>query len=76
MKLQVLGPGCTRCKTLYKNVETAVAELGLEASLEKVEDLREIVKLGVISTPGLVRDGHVLVSGKVPGVEEIKALLR
>lgn len=75
MKIQVLGTGCAKCKTLTANAEKAVRELGSGASVEKVEDIREIVKFGVMSTPALVVDGKVVTSGKVPSADEIKKLL-
>jgi small redox-active disulfide protein 2 len=75
MKIQVLGTGCAKCKTLTANAEKAVRELGSGASVEKVEDVREIVKFGVMSTPALVVDGKVVTSGKVLTAEEIKKLL-
>jgi small redox-active disulfide protein 2 len=75
MKLQILGTGCARCKALQANTELAVKALGLDAEVEKVEDIREIVKFGVMTTPALAVDGTVKVAGKVPSVEEIKKLL-
>jgi small redox-active disulfide protein 2 len=75
MKIQVLGTGCARCKQLTANVQAAVAETGLSASVEKVEDLREIMKFGVMTTPALVIDGVVRSKGKVPSAREIAALL-
>ena len=76
MKIQVLGPGCSRCKQLAASAQQALAELGLEAELEKVEDVREIARFRVMSTPALVIDGVVRSSGKVLGVEAVKALLQ
>ncbi len=75
MKIQVLGSGCPKCKTLTERVESAVAELGLDCEIEKVTDINEIVKLGVMMTPGLVIDGDVKSTGKLLSVEDIKALL-
>lgn len=76
MKIQVLGTGCAKCKQLTANAERAVAELGLAASVEKVEDLREIMKFKVMSTPALVVDGAVRSTGKVLSPEDVKTLLR
>ncbi len=76
MKIQVLGPGGSRCKQLAANAEKAVAELGLGASVEKVEDVREILKYRVLSTPALVVDGAVKSLGRVLTAEAIKDLLR
>lgn len=75
MKIQVLGTGCAKCKQLTANAEKAVAELGVEATVEKVEDLREIMKLGVMTTPALVVDGKVRSAGKVLTPQDVKQLL-
>ncbi len=76
MRIQVLGTGCARCKQLAANAERAVAELGLGVPVEKVEDLREIRKLGVMTTPALVVDGKVRAAGTVLAPEAVKELLR
>ena len=76
MKIAILGSGCQKCQTVYQNVQQAVRELGLEAEIVKVEDFQEIMKYGVMTTPALVVDGVVKVVGKVPGKDEIKALLQ
>jgi small redox-active disulfide protein 2 len=76
MKIQVLGTGCAKCKQLTANAEKAVAELGLDATIEKVEDLREIMKLGVMTTPALVVDGKVRSAGKLLSPEDVKQFLR
>jgi small redox-active disulfide protein 2 len=75
MRIQVLGTGCAKCKTLTANAEQAVRELGLEVKVEKVEDLKEIMKLGVMTTPALVLDGKVLATGKVLPPKAIKEML-
>ncbi len=75
MKIQILGTGCPKCKKLAENAEAAAKELGLEHDLEKINDINEIMKFGVMMTPGLAVDGDVKVVGKVPSVEEIKGLL-
>ncbi len=75
MKIQVLGTGCARCKQLTASAEQAVAEPGLGVPVEKVEDLREIMKFKVMSTPALVVDGRVRSTGKVLTPEAVKALL-
>ncbi len=75
MRIQVLGTGCTKCWRLTANAERAVRELGLEVRVEKVEDVRELARLGVTSPPALVVDGRVRASGKVPSAGAIKALL-
>ena len=76
MKLQVLGTGCANCKRLTANTEAAVQSLGLDATIEKVEDIREIAKFRVMSTPALVVDGKVVLAGKVASPQEIATLLK
>ncbi len=76
MKIQVLGTGCAKCKQLTANAEKAVAELGLLASVEKVEDIREIMKFKVMTTPALVVDGKVRSAGKVLSPQEVKQFLQ
>jgi small redox-active disulfide protein 2 len=75
MIVKILGPGCNNCKNLEKATRQALADLGLEATVEKVEDYPTIVGYGIMSTPGLVVDEKVLVSGRVPKPAEIKELL-
>ena len=74
-KIQILGSGCPKCKALAQNAETAAKELGLEYTLEKVTDIKEIMKFGVMATPAIVIDGQVKVVGKVLSPEQIKAML-
>ncbi len=76
LKIQVLGPGCAKCKQLTANAQKAVAELGVDATVEKVEDVREIVKYRVLSTPALVVDGTVKSLGRVLSPDAIKEILR
>ena len=75
MKIQVIGPGCHKCKTLAQLTEQAVAELGLTAEITKVTDIKQIMAMGVMLTPALAVDGTVKLSGKVPTLAEVKALL-
>ena len=75
-KIQILGTGCPKCKKLAENAEAAAKELGIEYELEKVTQINEIMKMGVMLTPGLVVDGQVKVSGKVPSQEEIKGMIQ
>ena len=74
-KIQVLGTGCPKCKKLAENVEAAVKDLGAKCDLEKVTDINEIMKFGVMITPALAIDGQVKVVGKVPSTDEIKQML-
>jgi small redox-active disulfide protein 2 len=75
MKLQILGTGCPRCKQLLTNVEQAVADMGSAVEVEKVEDIKEIMKFRVLATPALAVDGVVKAAGRVPSPEEIKQLI-
>lgn len=76
MKIEILGMGCQKCSNLYENTKAAAAESGLNPEIIKVEDIKEIMKYGVMTTPALVVDGEVKVAGKVPGKEEIKGYLK
>ena len=75
MIIQVLGTGCTRCKTLFENAKKAVQESGVDAVVEKVEDIQKIMSFEILMTPGLVIDGVVNTAGRVPNVEDIKKLI-
>ena len=74
-KIQILGTGCPKCRQLAENANSAAQELDIEVEIEKVTDINEITKFGIMITPGLAIDGQVQSSGKVLGVEEIKTLL-
>lgn len=74
-KIEVLGTGCAKCKRLEKNVREAVAELGADVEIVKIDDFDEIVKRGIMITPGLVLDGEIVAAGRVPGIEEIKGMI-
>jgi len=76
MEIKILGPGCSKCKALYKAVVETVEEMGVSADVKKVEKLDEIVEAGVMLTPGLVINGKVKVSGKVPRKEDIKKYIK
>ncbi len=76
MKIEILGMGCKKCSDLLDNAKKAASELNIEAEFVKVEDIKIIMSYGVMTTPALVVDGVVKVSGKTPSVEEIKALLK
>jgi len=75
MDIKILGSGCMKCTTLYALVEEAIKEMGVDATLEKVTDFKDIVSYGVMKTPGVVVNGSVKVSGRVPSKDEIKKLL-
>jgi len=76
MKIQILGTGCGKCKQLTENAETAAREVGVAYELEKITDIAEIVKFGVMTTPALAVDGKVKLVGKVATPAEIQAVLR
>lgn len=73
--IQILGTGCPKCKTLTANAEAAVKALGIEATIEKVDKIVDIMKFGVMVTPALVVDGQLKSAGKVLGEEDIKRFL-
>lgn len=75
-KLQILGTGCAKCLKLAENTKTAADALGLEYQIEKVTQIDEIMKFGVMYTPALAVDGVVKVAGKVPDVEALKNMLK
>ena len=75
MNIKILGPGCSRCHRLAANTRAAVQQLGIEANVTKVDDIEEIVAYGVMSTPALVVDEHVVLFGRVPATPEIVTLL-
>ena len=75
MEIKVLGTGCSNCKTLEKSVINAVAELGVNANIEKVEDIQKIMSFGIMRTPGLVINGKVVLSGRVPNIKELKEII-
>jgi small redox-active disulfide protein 2 len=75
MEIKILGTGCSKCKTLDKITREVVEKNGINATITKVEDIMEIMKYGVMSTPALVIDGKVIVKGRIPSSDEIKQLL-
>ena len=75
MDIKVLGPGCNNCVTLEARTREALAQLGHDATIEKVTDTAQIMGYGIMSTPGLVVDGEVVVSGRVPSVKQLTGLL-
>ncbi|HCA48745.1 MAG TPA: thioredoxin family protein [Armatimonadetes bacterium] len=76
MKVQILGTGCPKCKKLAANAEEAIAKAGVDAQIEKIDKLAEIVAFGVMSTPALAVAGEVKAAGKVLSVEQIEAILK
>ena len=74
-RIQILGSGCAKCKALTENVKKAVEEAGLEARIEKVEDIREIMKFNILTTPALAIDGNVKAAGRILSADEIKKLI-
>lgn len=75
-QIKVLGPGCPKCKTTYSNVLQALKQLNLEAAVEKVEDIEEMIKYNILTTPVLMIDGELKVKGRIAQVSEIVELLK
>ena len=75
VKVQILGTGCPKCKQLTANAEAAIAELGMDAQVEKIQSIKQIMEFGVMITPALAVDGEVRSSGKVLSKDDIKKLL-
>jgi len=75
MEIKILGTGCPKCKTLEKLTREVVEKNGVVANIAKVEDIMEIMKYGVMSTPALVIDGKVVIKGRIPSEQEIKTAL-
>lgn len=76
MKIQILGTGCPKCKQLTANAEQAVKDTDVQAEIEKVDDIAEIMKFGVMTTPALVIDGEVKSAGRILSPKDIADLLR
>ena len=75
MEIKILGPGCHRCHELDKRTREVVKELGLDSSVEYIQDLNEILEYPILATPGLVVNGQVVCSGRVPSKDEIAKFL-
>ena len=75
MEIKILGSGCAKCKTLEKLTREVVQQNSIEATITKVEDIVEIMKYGIMTTPALVVDEKVEIKGRVPSADEIKKLL-
>jgi small redox-active disulfide protein 2 len=76
MNIKVLGTGCANCKNLEKATINALAELNINADVEKVEDIQKIISYGIMRTPALVIDGKVVLSGRVPDKNELKEIIQ
>jgi small redox-active disulfide protein 2 len=76
MEIKVLGTGCAKCGKVYENVKKAIAKLGIDAGLEKIEDIDTIISFGVMMTPAVVINGEIKASGRIPSTEEIKKWLQ
>jgi small redox-active disulfide protein 2 len=74
-QVKVLGPGCAKCTTTYNNVLEAIKQLGIEADVTKIEDIEEMMKYNVLTTPVLMIDDVIKVKGRVADINEIKTLL-
>lgn len=75
MEIKILGTGCANCKTLEKLTINALAEMNIAANVEKVEDITKIMSYGIMRTPGLVINGKVVLTGKVPSIKELKEII-
>jgi small redox-active disulfide protein 2 len=75
MNIKILGTGCSKCKTLEKLTREVVEQNGIDATITKVEDIVEIMKYGIMSTPALIVDERVEIKGRVPSLDEIKKVL-
>ncbi|MHC1688197.1 MAG: thioredoxin family protein [Methanothrix sp.] len=75
-KIEILGTDCAKCKSLLKNVEKAVQELGMDAEVVKVNSIQEIMNRGIMMIPGLAIDGEIVLVGRSPSVEELKKMFK
>jgi small redox-active disulfide protein 2 len=75
MEIKILGVGCPKCRSLEKAVVNCLAEMDIAADVAKVDDIDEIMKYGIMMTPGLVINGEVVLSGRVPATKELRVLL-
>ena len=76
MIIKVLGPGCAKCQSLDKTVREVVAALNLDARVEEIKDIKEIMQYPILMTPGLVINEKVVMSGKVPSKAEVESLIK
>ena len=76
MKIEIFGSGCPRCKQTEKIMKMAVEELDSDAIVEKVTDMMVIMEKGIVSTPAVAVDGKIVISGKIPSLDEAKRLIK
>jgi len=76
MKIQIFGTGCPKCKQLTDNVKLAIEDAGIDAEIEKITEISDIIDFGVMMTPALAVDGEIKIVGKVPSVKEIKEIIK
>lgn len=76
MEIKILGPGCPKCGEVEKRVKSALAELNIVADCEKVTDIKKMMSYGILATPGLVINGKIKSSGRIPRVEDIKTWIQ
>ena len=76
MEIKILGPGCPKCGLVEKRVKDALVELHVAADVEKITDIRTMMSFGILATPGLVINGKVKSTGRIPRIEEIKAWIQ
>ncbi|MGB8958367.1 MAG: thioredoxin family protein [Candidatus Aminicenantales bacterium] len=76
MEIKVLGPGCSKCEMVEKRVKSVLTELGIAADVEKVSDIKKMISYGILATPGLIINGRIVSSGRIPRVEDIKLWIR
>lgn len=75
MEILVLGPGCAKCVKTYEAIKKVIEETGVDATIRKIDDIMEIMKWGVMSTPAIVLDGEVKIKGYAPSETEVRKLL-
>ncbi|MFH0977150.1 MAG: thioredoxin family protein [Spirochaetota bacterium] len=75
-KIEILGTGCAKCEKLEDLVRKAAGEIGVDAEIIKVKDIKKIMEYGVMTTPALVVDGEVMVAGRVPSIEDVKKYIK